>query len=37
MKSDLAPYPTLTRIYENCMRLPAFAAAHPRNQPDFEA
>jgi maleylacetoacetate isomerase len=33
---DLAPYPTLVRIYENCMRLPPFIAAHPRNQPDFE-
>jgi maleylacetoacetate isomerase len=34
---DLAPYPTLVRIYRNCMKLPAFDAAHPRNQPDFEA
>src|SRR6516164_4890985 len=34
---DLAPYPTLTRIYENCMRLQPFIAAHPRNQPDYEA
>ena len=34
---DLAPYPTLSRIYENCMRLDAFTAAHPGNQPDYEA
>src|SRR6266851_2220554 len=33
---DLGPYPTLTRIYENCMRLEPFIAAHPRNQPDYE-
>ncbi len=33
---DLAPYPTLVRIYQNCIRLPAFEAAQPRNQPDFE-
>lgn len=34
---DLAPYPTLTRIYENCMRLEPFIAALPLNQPDYEA
>jgi maleylacetoacetate isomerase len=34
---NLAPYPTLTRIYENCMRLEPFIAAHPNRQPDFEA
>lgn len=34
---DLAPYPTLVRIYRNCIRLPAFDAAQPRNQPDYEA
>jgi maleylacetoacetate isomerase len=33
---DLAPYPTLTRIYENCMRLEPFITAHPNNQPDYE-
>jgi maleylacetoacetate isomerase len=33
----LALYPTLTRIYENCMRLDAFIAAHPGRQPDYEA
>jgi maleylacetoacetate isomerase len=34
---DLSPYPTLVRIYENCMRLEPFIAAHPSNQPDYEA
>ena len=33
---DLAPYPTITRIFEACMKLDAFAAAHPQRQPDFE-
>jgi maleylacetoacetate isomerase len=33
---DLASYPTVTRIYENCMRLEPFIAAHPNNQPDYE-
>src|SRR5712692_4167651 len=28
---DLAPYPTVTRIYENCMRIEPFIAAHPLN------
>jgi hypothetical protein len=31
---DLSPYPTLARIYATCMKLDAFAAAHPTNQPD---
>jgi maleylacetoacetate isomerase len=31
---DLSPYPTLARIYANCMKLDAFAAAHPNSQPD---
>jgi maleylacetoacetate isomerase len=31
---DLSPYPTIARIYANCMRLEAFSAAHPDNQPD---
>jgi maleylacetoacetate isomerase len=34
---DLAPYPTLERIYQNCIRLPAFDASHPRHQPDHQA
>ena len=33
---DLAPYPTINRIFENCMKLDAFAAAHPNRQPDRE-
>ncbi len=33
---DLAPYPAITRIFEACMMLDAFAAAHPQRQPDFE-
>ena len=33
---DLAPYPTITRIFESCMKLEAFAAAHPNEQPDYE-
>jgi glutathione S-transferase len=36
-KLDLAPYPTISRIFENCMKLDAFAAAHPNRQPDREA
>ena len=31
---DLSPYPTITRIYANCMKLDAFTRAHPDNQPD---
>lgn len=31
---DLSPYPTLARIYANCMTLDAFASAHPSSQPD---
>lgn len=31
---DLAPYPTIERIFETCMQLDAFAAAHPGRQPD---
>jgi maleylacetoacetate isomerase len=34
---DLAPYPTIARIYQSCMALEAFAAAHPDRQPDHEA
>jgi maleylacetoacetate isomerase len=34
---DLTPYPTITRIFESCMRLEPFAAAHPDTQPDREA
>lgn len=31
---DLTPYPTITRIFEACMALDAFAEAHPRRTPD---
>jgi maleylacetoacetate isomerase len=34
---DLAPYPTINRIYQSCMKLDAFIAAHPNNQPDRDA
>jgi maleylpyruvate isomerase len=33
---DLGPYPTLMRVYENCMTLGPFIAAHPSKQPDYE-
>jgi maleylacetoacetate isomerase len=33
---DMTPYPTIGRIFANCMQLPAFQAAHPDNQPDRE-
>jgi maleylacetoacetate isomerase len=33
---DLSPYPTIARIHANCMKLDAFAAAHPNNQADYE-
>ena len=31
---DLAPYPTVKRIFETAMALPAFTKAHPLVQPD---
>ena len=34
---DLAPYPTIMRIFDTCMQLDAFAAAHPERQADREA
>jgi maleylacetoacetate isomerase len=33
---DMGQFPTLTRIFETCMAIPAFAAAHPSKQPDRE-
>ncbi len=33
---DMAPYPTIRRIFEACMEIPAFVAAAPQNQPDAE-
>ncbi|MCW5772743.1 MAG: maleylacetoacetate isomerase [Rhodospirillaceae bacterium] len=35
-KLPLAPYPNIKRIFDNCMKLPAFDKAQPKNQPDFE-
>jgi len=32
----LDAYPRVMRIYDNCMAIPAFADAHPANQPDAE-
>jgi maleylacetoacetate isomerase/maleylpyruvate isomerase len=34
--SDLAPYPTTLRVFENCMKLEAFDRAQPSKQPDAE-
>jgi len=34
--SDLAPYPTTMRVFENCMKLDAFDSAQPSKQPDAE-
>ncbi|MGK2911316.1 MAG: maleylacetoacetate isomerase [Sphingobium sp.] len=33
-KVDLSPYPGLTEAARNCAALPAFASAHPDQQPD---
>lgn len=33
---DMSPYPSIARIFESCMNLDPFAAAHPRRQPDYE-
>lgn len=33
---DMRPYPTLNRIYDRCVAIPAFADAAPANQPDAE-
>ena len=33
---DMTPYPTVSRIHERCMELPAFQAAAPALQPDAE-
>lgn len=35
-KVDMKSYPTIQRIYDACMRLPAFDAAQPSKQPDAE-
>jgi maleylacetoacetate isomerase len=33
---DFAPFPTIMRIFENCMKQPAFDRARPEKQPDAE-
>jgi len=33
-KCDLAPYPTIVRIFEECMKLDAFASTQPSKQAD---
>ncbi len=35
-KADLAPYPTIMRIFGACMELEAFQRAQPAKQPDAE-
>ena len=35
-KLDMAPYPTVRRVFDAAMALPAFARALPANQPDAE-
>jgi maleylpyruvate isomerase len=35
-KLDMTPFPTITRIFDACMALPAFENAHPRVQADAE-
>jgi maleylpyruvate isomerase len=33
---EMAPYPTINRIFESCMQLPSFVQALPDKQPDAE-
>lgn len=33
---DMAPFPTIVRVFDNCMRIDAFKRAAPDQQPDFE-
>jgi maleylacetoacetate isomerase/maleylpyruvate isomerase len=35
-QSDLAPYPAVMRIFDQCMKLEAFDRAQPAKQPDAE-
>jgi maleylacetoacetate isomerase len=35
-KLDLGPYPIIRGIFDRCMAMEAFAAAHPSRQPDAE-
>lgn len=34
--ADMSKYPSIQRIFDHCMDVPAFAAAHPAEQPDAE-
>lgn len=34
---DLSSYPSLLRVESTCAELPAFQAAHPNSQPDFDS
>ena len=36
LKVDMKRYPTIQRIYDTCMKHPAFDAAQPAKQPDAE-
>jgi glutathione S-transferase len=36
LQCPLEAYPTLMRIHDRCVRLPAFARAAPAAQPDAE-
>jgi maleylacetoacetate isomerase len=33
---DIVPFPTIARVFDNCMKLDAFRCAAPDQQPDFE-
>ncbi|OQW50577.1 MAG: hypothetical protein A4S09_01940 [Proteobacteria bacterium SG_bin7] len=33
---DMKQFPTIQRIFDSCMNVPAFERAAPENQPDFE-
>jgi maleylacetoacetate isomerase/maleylpyruvate isomerase len=33
---DLAPYPTMTKVFDACMNIEAFERAQPSKQPDAE-
>jgi maleylacetoacetate isomerase len=32
-KVDLSPYPRIQRVFDTCMKVPAFDRAHPKNHP----
>lgn len=36
VNTDMTKYPTIARINEECLKLPAFQKAMPQNQPDAE-